>query len=521
MKKRVLSIALAATMIAALFAGCAKKNTVEDLSALNGTYDITVWVSESDGVTDLTQKQIAAFCEAHPGITINAQIEGVSESNSASNMITDVESGADLYCFAQDQLSRLVEAGALAKLGDATAATIKEINDATSVKAASVGNVLYCYPMTSDNGYFMMYDKSVVKEEHLDSLEDIIADCEAAGKLFSMECETSAWYTAAFFFGTGCTSEWTTDPEGKVTGVSDNFNSDAGLIAMKGMEKLVKSPSFNSSSKGADFAAAVPAAVVVTGVWEFNAAKEALGDNYGVTDLPSFTVDGKSYHMGSYSGCKLMGVKPQTDANKAALLQKLAMYLTNAENQVQRYDLVGWGPSNKEAQSNDNIKADPNLVALAAQNEYAIPQGNIHGKWWDTAKTLGTSAKNAASEDDLKKALEQYEVDINAFFDVSEDEANAWSMIGAFSGYNWDTDVPMVKGDDGVWTAEQAFEADEQVKFRMGGGWDVNCGYDAIENPSDDYEGNADGNVVIKTAGTYAITLTYDGETAVVTFELQ
>ncbi|MBO7402154.1 MAG: extracellular solute-binding protein, partial [Lachnospiraceae bacterium] len=324
--KSILALALALMMIVAL-AGCGKNpggksnpsgtpsdpSQGTDLSALNGTYDIVVWVSESAGVADLTKTQIENFCKANPGITINATVEGVTESNSATQMIASVEDGADIFCFAQDQLVRLVQAGALAKLGEATQKKISEINDKTSVQASIVGGVMYCYPMTSDNGYFMIYDKSVIPENHLDSLEDIIADCEAAGKMFSMELTTSAWYNAAFFFATGCTSEWEIDSEGKISGVKDNFNSDNGLIALKGMQKLLKSKAFNSSSAGSDFAAAVPSAVVISGTWATDDAKKALGDNFAATDLPSFTVDGKTYHLGSYSGCKLIGVKPQTD----------------------------------------------------------------------------------------------------------------------------------------------------------------------------------------------------------------
>jgi len=533
MKKKILALGLVATMTAALFAGCtsgggtdttkatdgtkaAEESTTAagatDLSALAGTYDITVWVSESDGVADLTQQQIARFCEENEGIVINATVEGVTEADSASKMITDVESGADLYCFAQDQLSRLVEAGALVKLGTAASETVTNANDTTSVSAASVGNELYCYPLTSDNGYFMFYDSSVIPAEDVDSLEAILADCEAAGKMFSMELETSAWYLASFFFGTGCVSDWTTDTEGTFTSVNDTFNSDNGLIAMKGIQKVVTSTAYTSSSATADFAAAVPSAVVVSGTWGSAAAKEALGDNYAVADLPSFEVDGKSYHLGSYSGCKLMGVKPQSDATKTAVLQQLALYLTNATCQLERFNLVGWGPSNVEAQKDDAVAADAALVALAAQNQYATPQGNIHGSWWDDAKVLGTAAKEATSDDDLKAALETYEKTINAYFERSAEELSAMSIIGAFGGYNWDTDVTMTEDPEGTWTVTQEFKAGDEFKIRQGASWDVNFGVDGEVNGA---------NIVIEEDGTYLITLVYDGTTASVTVEKQ
>lgn len=472
-----------------------------DNSSLAGTYDVTVWVSESEGIADLTKAQIQRFCDANPGIVINATVEGISEFNSASNMITDVESGADIFCFAQDQLTRLVEAGALNKLGTKTAETVRSLDTEVAVKAASVGNELYCYPLTADNGYFMYYDKSVVKEEHLGSLEDIIADCEAAGRMFSMECETSAWYVASFFFATGCVSDWTTDTSGSFTSVNDTFNSPEGLIAMKGMEKLVKSPSFLSSSNTADFAAATPSAVVICGTWGSSAAKEALNDNYGVAELPSFTVDGKSYHLGSYSGCKLMGVKPQADATKGAVLQQLALYLTNAECSLERYEAQGWGPANKEAMDDEKVKANAALLAFNAQAPYSISQGNIHGSWWDIAKLLGTNAREAKTDADLQAGLDAYTASVNALFQMSDEQKNAFSLIGAFSGYNWDTDVPMTEDPAGTWTAEQEFKAGDEFKVRQGASWDVNFGKDGAAGGD---------NIVIEADGTYVVTLVYD-----------
>ena len=78
---------------------------------------------------------------------------------------------------------------------------VKADNDEGAVGAATVGSTLYAYPLTSDNGYFMYYDKSVVTDPT--DLDTIITDCEKAGKNIYMEIN-SGWYQTAFFFGTGC-----------------------------------------------------------------------------------------------------------------------------------------------------------------------------------------------------------------------------------------------------------------------------------------------------------------------------
>ena len=377
-------------------------------SELAGEYDVTVWAPEA--AVDLTEQQIADFNASNEfGITINATVEPVSEADAASNMDTDVSAGADLFFFAQDQLSRMIKDGAVTKLGQGAAAFVTENNSAGSVLAAQSGEDYYAYPLTADNGYFMYYDKSVVPEEDVDSLEAIIADCEAAGKNFSYELE-NAWYNAGVFFGAGCHSDWSTEDNTTFT-LDDDFNSDNGLIAAKGIYKLVSSPIYVNSSN-ADFEAG--SAVVVTGTWNYATILEQLGDNFGVADLPSFEVDGESYHIGSYSGCKLLGVKPQDDAVKGAALNQLAQYLTGQECQTQRAAApedggLGWGPSNKAALE-DPACSNPALVALAEQNAFAVPQPNIPGNWWDIAKVITTDIKASDGSDAaLQAALQKYE----------------------------------------------------------------------------------------------------------------
>ena len=277
----------------------------EGENPLAGTYDITMWVSEMDGVAALTQSQIEAFMAANPGIIINASIEGVTEADAGSKVVADVASAPDIYCFAQDQLARLVQAAALVAPGKAATENVIASNDAGSVAAASVAGTLWCYPMTSDNGYYMYYDTSIISEEDAESLEAIIAACEANGVKFRYALE-NAWYTASFFFATGCHSNWTMDETGTFVSIDDTFNSAEGLAAMKGMQMLAQSPAYDSN---ADIF--TDAGVVITGIWNANAAAEHFGENLGATDLPSFTVDGTTYHLGSYTGNKLMGVSPR------------------------------------------------------------------------------------------------------------------------------------------------------------------------------------------------------------------
>ena len=413
---KLVSLVLALLMLTACLVACG--GTKEE------RITITLWVSTTEGVKEFTETQVAAF-KAATGYDFDIKIETVGEGDAATEVLKDVATAPDMYCFAQDQISRLVQGGALAPLGQKAADEVKKNNDSGSVGAATVGSNIYAYPLTADNGYYLYYDSSVVSDEQAKTLEGVIAACQAANKKFGYNL-TNAWIMAGFFFaqpvGGGaplCSSTWTYSDDGKVAiGVEDNFNSENGLVAMKAMHALANSGIWVDQAD--DFTGT---GAIVTGIWNANTAAEKYGDNMKATKLPTYTVDGETYQMGSFSGYKLLGCKPQTDEKKAEICNALAMYLTNGESQLERYYGFQWGPSNLEAQANQDVQENVLLGALLAQNQYAVPQGVIHGDWWTEAAALGTlAAKGAQSEEnpdgiteaDLVAALEAYEAKINS-----------------------------------------------------------------------------------------------------------
>ena len=140
--KKLLSLILVLAMCLCAFAACKpadgdNKETDpagDQEQALAGEYAIKVWVAEN--AVDLTEKQIKAYNDSNEdGIVIKATIEPVGEGEAATSMTTDVEAGADLYCFAQDQAARLIQSGALAKLGVAAAEKVSKENAAGVVSA--------------------------------------------------------------------------------------------------------------------------------------------------------------------------------------------------------------------------------------------------------------------------------------------------------------------------------------------------------------------------------------------------
>lgn len=440
-------------------------------------YDITIWAS--DYIVDQLNAQITEFNNTNEyGIRFNFYIEGVSESDAAHCMLADVAYGADLYCFAQDQAGRLMAGNALSALDPSAMQWVYTTMNEGSVRGVEMESRLWGYPMTSDNGYFMYYDKSVISETDAEELEALIAACEVAGKKFAFELE-NAWYMASFFFATGCVTNWTIDENGDFVGVEDTFNSAAGLAAARGMKKLLHSSCYLNSSDAYAFHS--DAAVLISGIWNYETIKSILGDNMGVADLPSFVVDGQSYHLGSFAGCKYMGVKPQEDADKEAALHLLAQYLTSEACQQERFDAFGWGPACVNLQYSDAVQAHPAMVALLEQNRFAVPQGQIHGQWWDFARQITSDILQGT---DPQTALDNYQQALEQIFGAPVE--SGWSVIGTLDGTAWDYDFPMIELSDGIWRSEQAFTMDTSTEFkiRLNGSWDVNYGADGVQDGS-------------------------------------
>ena len=398
-----------------LATACGKKE-----SGKKHDIEIKVWAAEA--VKDLTQKQANAWADQakqQDGVDIGVTVQAVGEGDAASNMITDVQAGADIFCFAQDQLARLKSAGALQEITDANLkAAVKAENDDVSYSAACVGDALVAYPLTSDNGYFMYYDKSVLTNaEDLTDMTKLIAACKAAGKKIYFQLEGSAWYNAAFFFAYGCESTWTTNTQGQFTEYVDTYNSAEGIKACKAMYELMSESNVYVDGSDAAEAFSSGAAVCISGTWDSNAVKTALGANMGCAELPSIKVGSDpAKHLGSFTGCKLLGVKPQTDAKKGAYVQSLARVISGKGAQLERYQSNGWGPSNKEAQADPAVVADVALTALRSQNQYATMQGQYPGDWWTSAKAIASSVRTSDGSDKAIKAiLNTYEATIDSY----------------------------------------------------------------------------------------------------------
>ena len=376
------------------------------VSAEGFSGEVKIWVA--DAMVELTKAKAEEFKAANPQYKdMKVQVEAVGEGDAASNMITDVEGGADIFGFAQDQLARLVAAGALVDMSEENMAIVKAENDGGSVAAVTLGEKMFAYPMTSDNGYFLNYDKSVITDPS--TLEGVLDQANAVGKKVYFEIN-NGWYQPSFFFGTGAKVTYDVDNEGNLVKANINYATPEGLAGLKGLIALAKHPAFvngSSADNASNYAA------IVVGTWAKEALVKNFGDNYAAAKLPTFKVDDKEYQLSGFGGFKMLGVKPQVDEAKLLACDALALFLTGEEVQKARFELKGWGPSNLKAQQSEAVKTDPALSALGEQLQFAIGQGQYPNTYWKTATGFGddilAGKLNDLTDEQLMKRLEEFQ----------------------------------------------------------------------------------------------------------------
>ena len=409
MKKKLVSVLLSAAMVATLAAGCGSDKKEDTGAVTDGekqTVALRLWGAEED--QSLLQSLIDSFEEEYADVAdITVELGVESESTAKDTILTDVEAAADVFAFASDQLTDLVNAGALQSIDDMDEALqaytgkgvsdVESANTADSVEAATYEDTLYAFPMTADNGYFLYYDSSVLSEEDVASWDSMLAAADAAGKKVAMTL-ASGWYDASFFYSAGFTTALNEDGS---TSIDWNGEADyTGVEVAQAMLNIAKNPAFRATADGdiSNQIASGELCAAVSGTWDAASAQAAFGDGYAATKLPTFTIAGDQLQQASVSGYKLVGVNAHSEnAGWAALL---ADWITNEAAQQHRFDEREIGPSNNAVLESDAVQSNVALAALAAQNEFGVVQ--FAGQnYWDPAKTFGEMiAKGELSVDD-------------------------------------------------------------------------------------------------------------------------
>ena len=402
MKKiRILSLAIAMLMFVMAFTSCNNNNNADNNNN-NGEktkVTLTVWGSQEDQA--MLKEMCNAFAAANPDKEYKFLFGVQGEGDAADKVLNDVTSGPDVFSFASDQINKLIAGGALNRVGGDFEQFVKDNNSETSVDAATITvggqEQLYAYPCTEDNTLFLYYDKTVIGDDQVDTLDELLDAAHAAGRKVHFKLNDDGWYLSSFFFAYPELGYQVSYNDAMTeTGVSINYNNAQGLAVMKALVKYVNHPALVIQTDDSKLIAGftptaegvVEAAAGVSGTWNAQAVEDLLGKNMGVAKLPTVEIDGEQRQLTTYMGCKLIGVNSHSQNKGEA--HKLAMWLTNEENQLKRFETRGFGPSNKNVAASETVANNPVIAAVMEQAKYSRAQKSVPGNYWTPMGALIT-----------------------------------------------------------------------------------------------------------------------------------
>ena len=371
----------ALVLMLTLLTGC-RPSTVEE----NTSTPLRVWVGDNADVAWMEQV-LRDFSAAHPDRKYDVQIGVQNEGDVAKVILADVESAADVFTFADDQLNSLLIVGALMPIAEGVE-DIRNSNTPESIEAATgPDGQLYAYPATADNGYFMFYNSAYITPGDASALESLLDRAAENGRKVAFPM-SNAWYLYSFFRGAGLEMRLSDD------GVTNLCNWNAADTPIPGTEvlsallEIASHPGFIEADSDAFVAGIKDGSIIagVSGTWNATVAAQVWGENYAAAKLPTFRVKDQNVQMASFSGFKLVGVNPYSDHAGDAL--DLAAFMTAYQAQVDRFTMRRQCPSNVAALSSPEVQTEPAIAAIVAQAPYADVQ-RVGSKYWDAAAALG------------------------------------------------------------------------------------------------------------------------------------
>lgn len=377
-----------------------KEDENTDNSTSTEDVSLKVWAPQEE--QEILKTMVENFKALHPEYNLTVEFGVISEADAANELKKDAAAGADVFSFASDQTSSLVEAGLLYRVTKNKDAIVAA-NSPASISAATVNGELYGYPFTP-NSWFMYYDKSKFTEEEVLSLDAMMAkDLGEGVKNVALDLD-NGWYLSSFFFANGgiLFGADGTDP----TNVS--FADANGLAVANYLIDLNANPRFMVEADQkyiAEFKNGTLGAAF-SGTWDADAVKEALGENYGATKLPTINIDGTDHQLSNFADFKLVGVNSQTKYPVQAM--ELAEYLASEECQKLRFEARSIAPTNVNLATDADVMANEAVAALSLQTQYSTLQATISqmGNYWPAAEAFGVGIINGTvTKDNAQEAL--------------------------------------------------------------------------------------------------------------------
>lgn len=403
--KRFLTGIVALTLCAGL-TGCGSGKSAAGAEKVR----LMVWSPSEDQSKESgewLQTMCKKFASEHPEWDITF-VYGVADEATATDQVSqDPDASADVFMYANDHLTNLIDAKAVVKFGGKYKEEIESTSSKELLDSLTVNNEIYGVPFTT-NTWYMFYDKSVFSDDDVKNLDTMLKKGTVSFPL------VNSWYLPAFYLGNGCTLFGNENDESK--GV--DFGGDKAVDVTNYIIDLAANPNFKIDADGSALAGLRDGSVsaMFTGSWDANAIKEALGDKMGVTSLPTFNINGGQKQMLAYAGSKAIGVNAHSEHMEQAVA--LAVYLGSEEAQKSHYELRNVIPCNTELLKEPEVAAD---ALVEAQNDtfnntsVLQPFVAAMSNCWTPVENMGKGIRNkSVTHDNAKEQTEAMNAAMNS-----------------------------------------------------------------------------------------------------------
>lgn len=379
---------------------------------------LTIWVSEADRT--FASEVVEAFKQANPDKEYNFTIDVQGENDVATRILNDVENAADVFSYANDQLSKLINGDALTQIAGDRLTRLQQLNAENAMQSAmaTVNGTSGTYGMPyTDNTFFLYYNKSVLSETDVQTFDGILAKC-TDGKKFAFPM-TDGWYTTSFYFGKGLGYEVEYDSQLAETKITCDFDNQTGVEVTNAMWSLVQDSRLKADANDSKITAGFNDGSIiaaVSGIWNKSTIASYLGDNFAAAKLPTYTLNRgtaneEQVQLVSFAGYKLMGVNNYSK-NKAEALN-FAEFYTNKENQIKHFEARGYVPTSIEGRADARVQADPCAKAITAQLSHSKTQKEVPSTLWVPMEGLGNAMVTGVQTGNFN-LVEQLQACVNA-----------------------------------------------------------------------------------------------------------
>ena len=378
--KKLLSTTIAALTLATVV-GCSKDNGET----------ITVWVG---GESVEYYKEVLAKYKKDNDFPLNFKVVESDAGEAANTFLQDPDNGADIFTVAHDNIAKLTvdgshimpltDASLIQQVKDDNTAEFVNVITKTMQTTAGAKDYMFAAPYITQS-LVLFYNKDLVTSEQAKTWEGLVEAATKAGKdtkagaVIGEDGFNFSWSILARQLNEDGTNSSSLQLYKDKKAENCYFQGDDMIAVTKYTQDLYKEThGFMFATDWEVELRQGGVASVITGAWNYSAAKEVLGNKLGVAKLPTFTIKedigtikaGTQFQSGSFYDCKAFVMKKISP--HAQYLQEIVKYLTSKEVQEGSFEQCNNLPSYKNAKTEFEALSKNTVEAQLANIQYEM-----------------------------------------------------------------------------------------------------------------------------------------------------